>query len=99
MAEEKEIIGYDCLGEPVYKPEPVNWTKEEELKALLEILDIVDVVNGVEYYDFGKWQYFATDKNGNPDLRNILTLDEQGNILKSEPFADEETLKNIGIHY
>ncbi len=99
MAEEKEIIGYNCMGEPMYKPEPLNWTKEESLKALLEILDVIDAVNGVEYYELRKGQYFAVDKNGNPDLRKLLTLDEQGNVLKSEPYADEETLRNIGIYY
>ncbi|MBR2135640.1 MAG: hypothetical protein IJ855_05415 [Bacteroidales bacterium] len=87
MAEEKmKFLGYACDGSPMYAPEVCQLSNEEMKKMFLQTLDIIEVFNGREYFDFGDGRYFARLKNGEADLTHILTIDRDGNILKDEPF-------------
>lgn len=87
MAEEEmNFLGYACDGSPMYAPKVCPLSHEEMRNLLLETLDIKAIFNGKEYFDYGDGRYFETDDDGNPDIFHILTIDEDGIVLKDDPF-------------
>lgn len=86
--EERKIIGYTPLGNPVYElASSYVPTREEAEEMLLRNLDLVHMFkNGKGYYVFSDDEYFEMDENGNADISHTVTLDEEGNIISSKPF-------------
>lgn len=86
--EERKIIGYTPLGNPVYElASSYVSTREEKEEMLLRNLDLVLAFeNGKEYFDYADGEFFEMDENGNADISHTVTLDKKGNIVSSKPF-------------
>lgn len=86
--EERKIIGYTPLGNPVYElASSYVPTREEAEETLLRNLDLVHMFeNGKGYYAFSDDEYFEMDENEEPDISHTVKLDEEGNIISSKPF-------------
>lgn len=86
--EERKIIGYTPLGNPVYElASSYVPTREEAEAELLRNLDVVHMFkNGKGYYAFYDDEYFEMDENEVPDITHTVRLDGEGNIIASKPF-------------